>query len=334
MANIKDIAELANVSKSTVSRVISNNGYVKSETREIIEKVMKKVCFRPNVFANGMRTNRSHSIGILFPDLSNPFFSEWYAVVDRISRARGYLNYICITDPKGQTEEQRVDDLLGRSIDGIILFSYRKNEPFLSKLRTIAVQTPLVCCDSMFGDEGLSCVYADGKKGTFNAVLHLVETGKKRIAYIKGKEEYQVVNSRFMGYCEALSESGLTYDESLVYEGEFKMECGFRAAEVFMNLTTPPDAIMAATDYMALGVIDYLLKHNYHIPNDVAVFGFDNLQLAQNSVPGLSTVSLPIEEMAECTINTLIKIMEEPPDHPIEHVFNCDLKIRQSSYKQ
>ncbi len=99
--NIHDIAKLAGVSKSTVSRVISKNGYVAPESLQRILQVMKEVNYRPNMFAKGMRTNRSYSIGILFPDLSNPFFPEWYHVVEQISGNKGYLNYICITDPYG-----------------------------------------------------------------------------------------------------------------------------------------------------------------------------------------------------------------------------------------
>lgn len=331
MASIIDIARLANVSKSTVSRVITNSGYVKPETRDKIVTVMKEVGFRPNVFASGMRTNRSYSIGILYPDLLNPFFAEWYAVVDRISRSCGYLNYICITDPKGETEEQRIDDLLARRIDGILFFSYRKNPVFLNKLRTISVQTPIVFCDSMFRNEGVSCVYADGKTGTYDALFHLVSTGKKRIAYIKSKRDYQVVDFRYQGYCEALTAAGLPFDEELIYEGEFKMECGIRAAEKFMKLANPADAIMASTDFMAFGALDYLRKNNIQIPEQVAVFGFDNLNMSQNTVPPLSTVVMPILEVAENAINTLILLMSEKHEKPIEHVVKCELKIRQSS---
>lgn len=331
MVSIKDVARKANVSKSTVSRVVSKNGYVNTETREMVEKAMGDLNYRPNMFAKGMRTNCSHSVGIIFPDLSNPFFSEWYQVVDRISRERGYLNYICITDPKGETEELRVDDLLARSIDGIILFSYRKEETFLEKLRELNKHTPVICCDSMFQDEGISCISADGRKGTYDAVLKLYESGKRRIAYLTGKEEYQVVNNRFMGYCKALGDLGLPVNESLILEGEFSKDCGVQAAEKLMNIKEPPDAIMAATDIMAMGVLEYLQKNGHQVPKDVAVFGFDNLQASQNTIPALSTISLPIQEMAKKTITSLIDLMKEPKTKPIKHVFNCELVIRESS---
>jgi LacI family transcriptional regulator len=330
MANIIDIARLANVSKSTVSRVVSNNGYVRPETRQKIERVMEELSFRPNMFAKGMRTNRSFSIGILFPDLSNPFFAEWYQVVDRISGTRGYLNYICITDPHGVSEMKRIDDLLARNIDGIIFFSYQKQPEVLEKLRTISQHTPVVCCDGMMIGEDLSYVCADGRKGTYEATRYLIENGRKRIAYIKGTDAYQVGYNRYEGYRQAIDEAGLPDDESLVFSGDFRMADGFEAARYFMQHPNPPDAIMAATDNMALGVLDYLNQEGIPVPEQVAVVGFDNLNLSANSKPPLTTIELPIEKIAASAIEALISQIENDKTI-IQQVFDCQLIKRQST---
>ena len=330
MANIIDIAKLANVSKSTVSRVVSNNGYVRPETRQKIERVMEELSFRPNMFAKGMRTNRSFSIGILFPDLSNPFFAEWYQVVDRISGTRGYLNYICITDPHGVSEMKRIDDLLARNIDGIIFFSYQKQPEVLEKLRTISQHTPVVCCDGMMIGEDLSYVCADGRKGTYEATRYLIENCRKRIAFIKGSDDYEVGYSRYEGYRQAIDEAGLPGDESLVFSGDFRMADGFEAARYFMQHPNPPDAIMAATDNMALGVLDYLNQEGIPVPEQVAVVGFDNLNLSANSKPPLTTIELPIEKIAASAIEALISQIENDKTI-IQQVFDCQLIKRQST---
>lgn len=330
MSGIINIAKLAGVSKSTVSRVVSNSGYVKPETRAKIEKVMEELNFRPNVFAKGMRTNRSFSIGIIFPDLSNPFFPEWYQVVDRISHERGYLNYICITDPEGRSEEQRIDDLLARSIDGIIFFSYHKHPEVWGKLRKITVHTPVVCCDSVARGEELSYVFADGMQGVRQATQYLIDSGKKRIAFIRGRKEYEVTTDRFDGYCKALKDNGICLDENLVYEGNFRRECGEKAADYFIGLSCPPDAIMAVTDNMALGAIQFLKKNGYRIPEQIAVFGFDNLHISEDTDPSLSSVAIPTKEMAEYSINTLISLIEEDP-RPIQKIFDCELVLRKST---
>ncbi|MDX9882447.1 MAG: LacI family DNA-binding transcriptional regulator [Prolixibacteraceae bacterium] len=332
MSGIIDIAKLAGVSKSTVSRVVGNSGYVKPETRAKIEKVMEELNFRPNMFAKGMRTNRSFSIGIIFPDLSNPFFPEWYEIVDRISHERGYLNYICITDPQGISEEQRIDDLLARSIDGIIFFSYHKHPEVWEKLRKITIHTPVVCCDSVARGEELSYVFADGMQGVKKATQYLIDSGRRRIAFIRGRKEYEVTTDRFNGYCEALKDNCIYLDERLVYEGNFRRECGEKAASYFMGLSHPPDAIMAVTDNMALGAVQFLKKNNYRIPEQLAVFGFDNLHISEDMEPSLSSVAIPTKEMAEYSINTLISLIEKNTQ-PIQKVFDCTLVIRESTKK-
>jgi len=328
--NIKDIAKLANVSKSTVSRVINQKGYVAPESKEKILQVMEQNNFKPNVFAKGMRTNRSYSIGILFPDLSNPFFTEWYRVVEQISGSKGYLNYICITDPYGETELKRIDDLLARSIDGIIYFSYQKNTEVLNKLKSISGQTPVVCCDGMMIGEELSYICADGRKGTYQAARFLIESGRKRIAYIKGTDAYQVGINRFEGYRRALEESNLPLDENLIFSGNFKMADGYDAAAFFMQQQNAPDAIMAVTDYMAMGALNYLNKHGILVPDVVAVIGFDNLARSAETNPPLSTIELPLEQLATKAIETLIFQIENDK-RIIQQVFDCKLIVRQSS---
>jgi len=330
MANIKDIAKLANVSKSTVSRVVSNKGFVSPKTRANVERLIKEIDFHPNVFASGMRTNRSYSIGMLFPDLSNPFFAEWYRIVEQISGIQGYLNYICITDPYGETEMKRIDDLLARSIDGIIFFSYQKNHKVLSKLKSISAHTPVVCCDGMMIGEDISYVCADGRKGTYEATRYLINSGRKRIAYIKGTDEYQVGLNRFEGYRQAMEDANLSVDESLVYSGDFKMTSGFEAATYFMQQENKPDAIMAATDFMVIGALNYLNQHGISVPGQVAVVGFDNLTRTAETNPPLTTIELPLNQMATNAIETLIHQIENDKAI-IQQVFDCKLILRQSS---
>lgn len=328
--NIHDIAKLAGVSKSTVSRVISKTGYVAPESLDRILQVMEEVNYRPNIFAKGMRTNRSYSIGILFPDLSNPFFPEWYHVVEQISGSRGYLNYICITDPYGETEMKRIDDLLARSIDGILYFSYQKNSEVLDKLKSISKHTPLICCDGMMIGEDLSYVCAEERKGTYEATRILIESGRKRIAYIKGTESYQIGLNRFEGYRQALEYASLSSDESLVYSGDFKMADGYKAAHFFMKQQNQPDAIMAATDLMAIGALNYLNEHGIVVPDSIAVVGFDNLARSAETNPPLTTIELPIEKLAANAIEALIFQIENDKTI-IQQVFNCELIVRQSS---
>jgi len=330
MASIIDIARMTNVSKSTVSRVVSNSGYVKGETRLKIEQAMKDLNYTPNMFAKGMRTKRSFSIGILFPDLSNPFFAEWYDVVEKFSLSKGYLNYICITDPTGKSELKRIDDLLSRHIDGIIFFSYHKHPEVLKKLKEIAIRTPVICCDGMMIGEDVSYVCADGRKGTYLAANYLIGIGHKRIAYIKGSDAYEIGNDRYQGYKQAMEEAELPIEKLLLFGGDFKMGDGYEAAGYFMTQKLPPDAIMAATDFMAIGALNYLNQHNIAAPEQVAIIGFDNLNRTSETTPTLTTIELPIETMALNVIESLILKIENR-NEKIQKVFDCRLIIRQST---
>lgn len=330
MTTIKDIARIAKVSKSTVSRVVSNKGFVKDETKRKIEQVIKEVNYKPNLFAKGMRTNKSNTIGILFPELSNSYFSEWYEYVDKISREHDYLNYICITDPKGETEIKRIDDLLARNIDGIIMFTYCKRIEVVEKLLKVSRHTPVICCDAMMDDTGLYCISGNGEKGTYEAVDYLIKSGRNRIAYITGRQPFEVVERRYKGYIDALTDNNKKPDKSLQYQSVFKRECGFKAAEIFMSLNNPPDAIVSSTDEMAIGVIDYLTQHKVEIPKQVTVIGFNNQEISKHPNAWLSTVAWPIEELATTTIKTLIKNIETSNYKPIKKVLDCQLILRES----
>ena len=209
MNTILDIGKSAGVSKSTVSRVLNDDPNVKPATREKVKRAISKLNYTPNLMARGMRMKKTFSIGIIFPDLSNPFFSEWYKTIDRAMQASGYLGYICITDPKGTTELKRIEDLVARNIDGVIFSTYVKNQAVINKLRELSKTMAVVCCDDVYINEGLQYVTYDGRAGTFNAMMHLAKQGRQRLAYIKGARIYDVTQPRFQGYVDALKHLGI-----------------------------------------------------------------------------------------------------------------------------
>jgi len=199
----------------------------------------------------------------------------------------------------------------------------------LEKLRAISKHTPVVCCDGMMIGEDLSYVCADGRKGTYAATQYLIEKGRKRIAYIKGTDAYQVGYNRYEGYRQTIQEASLPFDESLVFSGNFQMADGFEVASYFMQQPNPPDAIMAATDNMALGVLNFLNEQGISVPEQVAVVGFDNLNLSASTKPPLTTIQIPIEQLAASAIEALISQIENDKT-VIQQVFNCKLIKRQS----
>jgi LacI family transcriptional regulator len=178
--------------------------------------------------------------------------------------------------------------------------------------------------------EDITYVCADERKGTYEATRFLIESGRKRIAYIKGTDAYQVGLNRFEGYKQALAESNLLVEESLIFSGDFKMADGYEAARFFMQQQSPPDAIMAATDYMAIGALNYLNEHGIIVPDSVAVVGFDNLVRSAETNPPLSTIELPLEQLATNAIEALIFQIENDKTI-IQQVFDCEFIVRKSS---
>jgi DNA-binding LacI/PurR family transcriptional regulator len=158
----------------------------------------------------------------------------------------------------------------------------------------------------------------------------LIESGRKRIAYIKGTDAYQVGLNRFEGYKQALAESNLLVEESLIFSGDFKMEDGYEAARLFMQQQNSPDAIMAATDFMAIGALNYLNEHEIIVPDSVSVVGFDNLIRSGETNPPLTTIELPLEQLATNAIEALIFQIENDKTI-IQQVFDCEFIVRKSS---
>ncbi len=333
MATIIDVAKLAQVSKTTVSRYINRNGPVKEDTRKKIVAAMEELHYSPNFFAQGMKTSRTKTIGILIADFSNPFYPELFKGIEAVSRQHGYLNMICITGENGEKELPTLEILVNRKIDGIIFNSYNRNEATIHRLAEIARTTAVVFMDPVLVDEPMSCVVSDGFTWSRKAAEYLIEKGKRRIAYIKGSSRHWVTNERFRGYEQALAEAGLEAEEGLIYEGNFQMRSGFEGAEYFLQKEKAPDAIMAATDVMAIGAMKYLRYAGVAVPEEVSVVGFDNIPLADLMEPGLTTIAQKIDELGRCAAEIIIQKIKEPEMESRKVLLDCELIIRGSTDK-
>lgn len=331
MATIYDIAREAGVTKSTVSRVLSNSGPVKKETVQKILAAIEKFDYTPNHFAQAMKTNKSNSIGILIPDYSNPFFADWFQSFEYVSKINNYINFVCVTEKNPEIERRFINELLKRKIDGIIYFSYHKDIQNFQLLKKIDKHTPVVFMDPMMKDEDVSYVFADGHKGTCDAVRYLIDNNRKRIAYIKGPQQFLATDERFQGYKKMITELIGPFDNKLVFEGDFTMLGGYKAAEYFMGMKNPPDAIISATDTMAIGAIKYFNFANIKIPEEVSVVGFDNIQFSKLIEPNLTTVAMPISEMGKEAARIVFNRIENKSQVKEQFIFDCELIIRRST---
>ena len=331
MATIHDIARAAGVSKSTVSRVLSNQGYVKKETRNRIDGAIKELDYSPNYIARGMRTNKSSAIGLFIPDYSNPFYSELFKGVEKITRKAGYMNLVCHTDEDPKAELYYIGELIKRQIDGIIFCTYNRSPEGLQYLKRLSESIPLVFMDPVFDDQEFSCVVSDGFTGTKNAVNYLISKGCSNIAYIKGPRIHAVTRERYRGYIEALKESDFELNRDMVYEGDFSIESGREAVRHFMNQERKPDALLAVTDVMAIGALKELRSMGVRIPEEVKVIGFDNIPLSELIEPSLTTIAQPIKELGMNAAELLLKKIADPAAPNQQVVMQCSMVERKSA---
>ncbi len=321
MATILDVAKVAGVSKSTVSRFLNGQGSINSEAVELIKNAIRELNFTPNHFAQGMRTSKTSTIGVIIPDYANPFYPELLRGIEDYARTHGYMTQLSNTDANPELEYQHLENMVNRQMDGIVLCSYNRNKKDMDFLVEIAKKIPVVIMDPLVKKEPLSYVITDGLHATIDAVNYLISIGRKRIGYIKGPNRLLSTNERFEGYKRALEMNAIPFDKSLVYEADFSLKSGYSAAEWFIAKGLPIDALMAATDLMAIGALEACNNRGVLIPNQLAIVGFDNISLCKLVEPTLTTIAQPISQLGanaaqiiiDADINPMMSMMVSKP---------------------
>jgi len=325
------VAHAAGVSKSTVSRVVTQSGPVERQTRRQVLAAMRRLRYTPDFFAQAMKSRRSHTLGLVIPDFANPFYAEVFKGVEGVARQQGYLCTVCVTGANPEDEMRCIKDLVRRKIEGLIYFTYDQNEPTIEYLTQLSAQLPVIFMDPVAGQRPITHVMADGQAGTREATEYLLGLGRKRIGYIKGPACHYVTQERFKGYRRALAAAGLEVNPTWLFEGDFQMQSGFAGATALMSQKKKPDAIMAATDIMAIGALKYLAYADIAVPEQVAVVGFDNIALAKIVEPSLTTIAQPILEMGRRAAELIMATGGQGFLKPQKIVLDCALMIRRST---
>jgi LacI family transcriptional regulator len=309
MPTISDVARLAQVSKTTVSRVLNRPGLVNADTRKRVLQVIADLQYAPSVLARGMRSQKTKTFGVVIPDFKNLFYAEFLEHVENAARGHGYIAVVCSTDINPEREKEYINELLQRQIDGLIMCWYKsvsENRSFLLKL---AKRIPVVVMDQPSCGLPVSAVYTDGLKGIKKLTSFFLQNGHRKIGLIKSLHEYPVGNRRFQGYVSALEERGIEIDENLIQESEWTPSAAFRATGRILEKSRPT-AMIGVTDLMAIGVLEYLNTNGFSVPKDIAVAGFDNIFFSTMVSPRLTTVAQPIDKMAWEAVGQLIRRIE------------------------
>lgn len=330
---IVDIAKLAGVSKATVSRVINNNpNGVSIETRNKILNIIDENRFQPSFLARGLATKKTKTIGLIIPDIANPFFPQLVRGIEDYAHKAGYSLFLCNSDNDLKKEKEYVSVLIEKGVDGVIL-APSSSTGFNVKNDLLTVNDiPSVLLDRYVINSNYDAgVFVDNVKGAYMAVNQLIHNGNKNIAYISGSILITTSIDRFRGYSKALAENNLNVNNKLIREGDFSIQSGFIATTELIHDKVEFNAIFAENDMMAIGVIKALKKFNIKIPGEVEVIGFDNIELSSIFEPPITTVSQPIYKMGKLSAETIIKLIEKKEIENSILILEPELIIRETT---
>jgi LacI family transcriptional regulator len=326
---IYDVAREAGVSIATVSKVINETGRISDKTRNKVLQIMRKLDYQPSVVASALTGKSTYTIGLLIPDLANPFFAEVARSVEDRGHELGFNLVMCSTDNNPQKEAQYISLLKQKRVDGIIVATGMSNDALLKDL--VKQEMPLALIARDLPALAVDSVLVDDFIGGYQAASHLTGLGHRRIAIIAEDLSLMSSKERIRGYRHALAEANLPYDESLVLVSDFTVEGGKRCTKQLLDLPEPPTAIFACNDLLAIGAVQAAREQGLRIPDDLSVVGFDNTILATIIDPPLTTVAQPIRDMGRQVMDLLVQEVRGQKTLKQRIVLLPQLVVRQST---
>jgi DNA-binding LacI/PurR family transcriptional regulator len=333
---IRDIARIANVSRSTVSLALNDSPRINPETKKRVLEIVQRLDYHPNAMARALVEKRSRVLALLVPQIdhvfSDSYFSETVSGITDVIYGRGYSLTLEVTT------QRFIDDAVyerlfqERRIDGMLIVGSLTTDEWISRLRDRG--RPICLVNSVW--EGVSSLVADNRAGAERVVDHLVGLGHREIGYIKGLDITTVGQQRDEGFRAALERHGPKYDEDLVAYGNFSEQSGHEAMKELLGRSRRPTAVFTTNDMMALGSVRAIRDHGLRVPEDVAIVGGDDIPLAHYVTPALTTIRQPMDEIGSLAVGTLISRLEvddgktPEPLAPFHRVVDTDLVVRES----
>ena len=315
MATMLEVAKRAGVSKATVSRVLSGNGYVSQETKDRVFQAVAESGYRPNLLARNLATKKTQTLGLVVTNTlyHGVYFSELLYHVARMTEDKG--RQLILADGKHSAEEEReaIQYLLDLRCDAIIIYHER----------------PIMVLNRRLRRNASHCVWSDQKASAMMAVEKLIALGHREIAFITGSLDSPTGVERLSGYKDALARGGIALNDSLIVEGRWTPETGAAGVETLRQRRVGYSALVASNDDMAVGAMKQLHQLGVKVPEQVSVVGFDDIALAPFMVPALSSVKVPVTAMIKESINRLI-FMLDGGDFKFQQTFSGELIERDS----
>jgi DNA-binding LacI/PurR family transcriptional regulator len=331
---IKDVAKLANVAPSTVSRVIANNPRISERTKEKVREAMDELGYHPNFIARSLANQSTQVIGLVLPNSTDVFFQNpFFPTVLRGLSEGAHEKHYALQISTGKTEDEIFDGVVqmvqGGRVDGVILLYSRIEDRVLTYLRER--KFPFVVIGKPFKDvEQITHVDNDNYKATKEATKYLLDLGHEQIGFIGGDLNFVVTIERLLGYEKALREAGIKSNDDFIIHSQFLREGGQEAISKLLNLKNPPTALVVADDLMALGVLNTLSEMNISVPEDISILSFNNVLFSELSKPPLTSVDINIFELGYQAAKSLIQLLENPKEPVKRTIVPHELVKRQS----
>jgi len=306
MVTIKDIAKLAGVSHTTVSRALNDSPLIKPATKDKIKKIAAELHYVPNFNAKSLVNQKSYTIGVFFSSISHGTSSSF--LVDVIKGINSVLNENYSIAVNGIDTLVHFDKVISKRFDGIIVLSQSDTDnAFIYYIQQIGI--PMVVLNRRLDDPSIPNVSANDQLGVENAIDEAIKLGHEKLGYINGKSSFRSSVERKQGFINSLSKHHLPIQSAYLVDGDYSMESGYDRMTQLLDLPTPPTTVFCANDDMAIGALKACFSKNKKVPSDISIIGFDDIAFAQYSTPALTTIHKPIDKISEIGTQKLIALM-------------------------
>ncbi len=331
-ATIKDVAKLAGVSNATVSHVMNNTRFVSDGTKQIVERAVEELNYRPSQIARSLSVQRTLTIGLLISDVGNPFYYPIIQGVESVAHANNYDVYLLNAGYDQKRSVKYVRSMIERRADGIILMSSRMSMEIVGEATRHKIPTVVLDWNEVAFQDA-TAIHFDFERGIRQAVIHLIELGHRRFAHVAGDLSLWTARIRRDLYLKILGEYGISPATVPVVEGNFKIEGGRRALHQLMNTPAKPTAVFTVNDLTAIGLIFEAKQLGLLVPDDFSVVGVDDIGLASQITPSLTTLALPGFVIGELCVSSLLDLLSNPTqeDSLRTHMVEAKFILREST---
>jgi LacI family transcriptional regulator len=326
---IKDVARKAGVSPATASRVAGNYGYTSKAIQQKVKLAIQELGYHPNTIARSMVTKSTHTLGLIVTDITNPFFAHLMRSVEDVTWEAGYTLFLANTDENTQREEAVIRTILERQVDGLILVP-ATSQPMPYLQHFIQQGIPLVLLDRNVKGIAADAVMVDNENGAYQAVMHLIRLGHRRIGMVIDNLDISTNAERLAGYRRAFREVDLPVNECLIQSCQFTELSAFNLTTEMLNHPQRPTALFAANNFMTLGILRAAQEANLRIPGDLALVGFDDLEWTALSDLQITAIAQPVQELGNVAAKRLLMRLQGDQTSPMEIRLKTKLIIRKS----